>query len=452
MQRILLTFFLLTIGLAAQDAPVVGAAAAARTGESGEETRQSRPKTESVSRQFVVHGSDFATRGAIASLAEETRAQLLGEVGEAEKWVHPIAIQLYGVEGDKTPARPLRSRFFKVPGGFRLQLDVHLGKGKPVGLERALLELLLIERGLREEGDGPLETALSIPPWLLDGMLESFRWRKGERNHDLYAALFEKNQLFPVRRLLETEDPGEMDSMTRAAFRASSGALVMALLKQPGGKASMAAMLKEAATFEGDEMALLARHFPGMNLGQASFAKWWALQLAHMADAPFTQLLTIRETEEELQRLLVVKFGDPAGSQIELHPEKFRDLLALPSEERRQAVHPVLERLALFQFRAFPAHRPILAEYVRILGELLNDTDEAVEERLQNLASQRADLAALGSRTRDYLEWYRITTARQMSGDFESFIQLKENLETTRSRTGHVSEYLDRMQRVFTVE
>ena len=42
--------------------------------------------------------------------------------------------------------------------------------------------------------------------------------------------LFEKNQLFPVKRLLEVRNPDLMDAMTRAAFRASSGALVMALL------------------------------------------------------------------------------------------------------------------------------------------------------------------------------------------------------------------------------
>ncbi|NIP98753.1 MAG: hypothetical protein GWO24_37250 [Akkermansiaceae bacterium] len=73
-----------------------------------------------------------------------------------------------------------------------------------------------------------------------------------------------------------------------------------------------------------------------------------------------------------------------------------------------------------------------------------------MEERLRSLAAQRADLEALGKRTRDYLEWYRITNARQMSGDFESFIELKENLEApSKRRFGPVSEYLDDMQRVF---
>ena len=38
---------------------------------------------------------------------------------------------------------------------------------------------------------------------------------------------------------------------------------------------------------------------------------------------------------------------------------------------------------------------------------------------------------------------------RSLSGDFESFKELKEKLESTPERKGPVSEYLDRMQRVF---
>ncbi|MFP6859248.1 MAG: hypothetical protein VCA73_18360 [Roseibacillus sp.] len=409
-----------------------------------------KPRTESSSRQFVVHGSDFVMRAAIASLAEETRASLLKVVGEEKLWEHAIAIQLHGNQGDEAPARTMRSQFFQVPGGFRLQLDIHLARGKPAGLESALLELLLIERGLRGKGNARLEASLSIPPWLVEGMLESFRWKRGERDRGLYAALIENNQLFPVKKLLEIADPGEMDAMTRSAFQASSCALVLALLNQTAGKSAMSAMLQEMATFEGDEMALLMKHFPGMNLGKESFSKWWALQLTRMSEPSLMQVLNIGDTEQQLKSLLVVRFKDPAGNDIELAADDFRNLLALPVEARKDAIRPVIERGGLFLYRAFPAHRPILTEYLRILGEIAIDTDDSVEERLQSLATRRADLEALGTRTRDYLEWYRITNSKQLSGDFESFIELKENLQSRpQQRKGPVSEYLDGMQRIF---
>ncbi len=449
MRRLISYLVVLAANAAAQDAPSGGQAV---EGQPVPEPApaETRVKTESSSRQFVIHGSDFAMRSAIATLAEETRGELLSEVGDDGPWEHSIAIQLHGKNGDPVPARTMRTQFFQVPGGFRLQLDIHLAKGKPRDLDRALLELLLIERGLRGLGPERLEAALSIPPWLLDGLVESFLWRRGDRDRDLYAALFEKNQLFPVKKLLEVENPAEMDSMSRAAFRASTGALVMALLNQTGGKKAMVAMLKDVATFEGDEMALLLKHFPGMNLGEASFAKWWALQLARLSDTPFLQVLDIRETERELQRLLVVRFKDAGGADLAIPADQFRDLLALPLEKRRKAIGPVAERCGVLLYRAFPAHRPILVEYLRILGEIAHDTDNSVGERLESLAGQRTHLLAVGLRVRDYLEWYRITNAKQLSGDFESFIELKENLQSPPTRRkGPIAEYLDDMQRIY---
>ena len=408
------------------------------------ESQASRRRTESESRQFVVHGADFSTRGAIASLAEMTRGALLKAIGGGdEKWEHAIAIQLRDGEA------PMKTTFFQVPGGYRLQLDVYLGRGKPAGLERALMELLLVEYGLRGRAGEPLES-LGVPPWLVEGMLESVRWKSGEREHALYDALFRKNELYPVKNLLEIRRPGEMDSLTRVAFRASSGALVMSLLGQDGGQESIRAMLRELSTFEGDEMALLTKHFPGMNLGPESFSKWWALQLAQMAEKPFPHVLNIGETEQELRNLLVVRFNDPSGQLIEVGASQFRDLLALPIKERQASIRPVLERGRQFMYRAFPAHRPLLREYLVLLGEIASDRDEEVGERLERLATERDRLRGIGNRTRDYLEWYRITSSSQLSGDFESFVEIKEGLESQpSSRRGPVSEYMNSMQRLF---
>ena len=76
--------------------------------------------------------------------------------------------------------------------------------------------------------------------------------------------------------------------------------------------------------------------------------------------------------------------------------------------------------------------------------------DEEVGERLERLAAERDRLRGIGNRTRDYLEWYRITSSSQLSGDFESFVEIKEGLESQpSSRRGPVSEYMNSMQRLF---
>ena len=77
------------------------------------------------------------------------------------------------------------------------------------------------------------------------------------REHAMYQALFEKNELYPVDSILQVRRRNDMDPISKAAFQTSSGALVMSLLEQEGGQESMRSMLSELSTFEGDEVALL---------------------------------------------------------------------------------------------------------------------------------------------------------------------------------------------------
>ena len=403
-----------------------------------------RQVTESESRQFVVHGSDFPTRGAIASLAEGTRTTLLEIMGRDEDdWEHAVAIQL------RDGNAPVKMSFYQVPGGYRLQLDVYLSRGKPSGLEEAILELLLIEYGLRGRS-GEEVNSVGVPAWLVEGMMESFRWKRGQRERALYAAIFKKNELFPVKKLLEMDKVGDLDAIAYAAFRGSAGALVMSLMDQAGGPQSMRPMLRELATFEGDIKGLLLKHFPNMNLGPESFSKWWALKLAQMAEKPFPHVLGILETEKELQEVLVVRFSDPTGNLIEVGADQFRDLLAMPFKERQASIRVAVDQGSQFLYRVFPAHRPVLMAYLDILREIAADRDEGLPQRLEELRRERARLRSLGVRTRDYLEWYRIANSTRLTGDFESFVELKARLEQGPGQgDGPVSEYLNSMQRLF---
>ena len=273
------------------------------------------------------------------------------------------------------------------------------------------------------------------------------------REHAMYQALFEKNELYPVDSILQVRRRNDMDPISKAAFQTSSGALVMSLLEQEGGQESMRSMLSELSTFEGDEVALLRKHFPGMNLGPESLSKWWALQLAQMAEKPFPYVLTIVETERQLGELLMVRFKESSGSLIAVGARDFRDLLALPASERKTCILPAVERIREFFYRAFPAHRPVLQEYLLILDDIASDKDDRITQRLQDLQNERDRLLALGKRTRDYLEWYRITSSEELSGEFDSFIELKKRLEAMSGKNeGPIGVYMDSMQRLFSEE
>lgn len=410
-----------------------------------------KPMTESRSRQFIVHGANLQVRNAVATLADETRQALVDEIGGGEGFKNPIVIELRGQPGGKLPPNPLAVSFYTVGGGFRLQLDIHLARGiDREGLERKILELLIFERSLRNRSAEGFEDRLLVPDWLLEGWLEKFRWKRKEGDRDLYAALFKRKALFSVKRLLPAQAARDLGAGERAAFRASSGALVMALLEQPDGKEGMAGFLSEVATFEGQPMALLMKHFPDMNLGEKSLEKWWALQLARMAEVPVTELMTIADTEAALDEALVIRFENGSGGTIELRPEQFRDVVALDPERRLAAVKPVTDRLILLSFRAFPGHRPVIAGYLTILGELMQDQDEELDARLAELEESREYLRKMGIRTRDILEWYHITTATEVSGAFDDYLKLKEKLgEGATKRSGPISEYLDAINKVY---
>lgn len=410
------------------------------------------PTSESEDRHFVVHGGDLRLRSAVLRMAEDTKEALVKAVGAGEGWKHVIVIQLQAQpEGDRRP-RSFQLRVQALPQGFRLQVNIYnLDRGLDrAGLERAVLQLLVFERTLRDEKSEGFDQPLSVPWWLTEGLLESFRWKRGEGDRDLYAALFKSQGVFSVERLLEVDDVDLLSAGERSAFRASAGALVMALLGQEGGREGMAGLLGEVAVFEGQPKALLSTHFPGMNLGQNSLGKWWALQLAKMAEPPVTQTMTVLESEAELERILVVRYGTAEEGMIEFRPAQFRDLLAIPAAERIELLKSVTDQLNLMAFRAFPGYRPIIFGYLTVLTDLARGQDAEIESRLASLDARRGEMVELGKRVRDLLDWYRITSARKTSGEFSTYLELRRQLDAERSETrGPLEDYLRDMQRIY---
>ena len=415
-------------------------------------------RTVSNTGQFVIHGSSLAVRNSVGSLAEDVQEILRKVVGEGpvfgederQGWQFPIVVQLHE-ESDK----PMRAEFGILDAGFRLQLDVHLSRGiNRAALERKLLELLLYERGLRGRGPDSVPNRILVPPWLVDGLGEAIRWRRQTANRELYQVLFERGVVLPVAEVLELEKVDDLDGASRASFRVSAGALVMGLLAQKGGKEAMGEMLAATATFEGDASTLLRNHFPGMNLGEKSLAKWWALQLARMAEPDILSTLTISETDRQLSEILVLKvvLGDGPGETFDIHPEHYRDLLVVPHDVRRKAMEGAVSRANTFYLKAFPAYRPIIEGYLQILSELARDLDEEVDVRLSDLAADRQTMVARGSRLFDMLNWYAIGTAYEVSGAFDDYQELKRGLSEERQRkrgAGPVSRYLDRVEVLF---
>ncbi|MEI6178073.1 MAG: hypothetical protein WCS43_14365 [Verrucomicrobiota bacterium] len=410
----------------------------------------------SWTKQFRISDGTSLVRGTVAMMAEETKTDLLKLTGEKDEWKVPIVIRLHGKQGDPLPPRTVKLGLLEVAGVSELKIDVHLSRGiENEPFKRAVTAALLYERALRKGPVADPDHALFIPPWLSDGLREATAWRLNQSDRRLYEAIF-KSGLFKIDELLGTDEAEfeDMDAATRAAFRVSSGSLVMALLEQPQGKDGFRTFLTEAAAYEGEMPALLRKHFPEMNLSETSLAKWWALQLAAKGGTNLlTDTLTIHKSEAALTAALQLNFRNAEGIVQQKPLDAWPETASLKEPERIAAVRVAQDALVRLSYRCFPSYRPLLVEYQLVLDAIAKNKTKNVGERLASLMETRKTMTARATRARDYLDWFEITRARETSGEFEDYLKLKERLKSNpHPRKDDISTYLDRMNRIFNRE
>jgi hypothetical protein len=407
----------------------------------------------SRSGQFRVSGADGLLRGTIAMIAEDAKDELLLLTAEKDAWKVPITIVLHGKQGDPLPPRSVAMKLWFNETGYDLRVNVHLSRGIELEhFKHTTTAALLYERALRDRPPGQPETPLMVPPWLVEGLREATAWRLKRSDRRLYAALFKHGGLYKLDELFAVTESQfeELDGAMHAAFRVSSGALVMALLKQPQGREGFLSFLSNSAAFEGEMPTLLRRHFPDLNLSETSLAKWWALQLADMTTPTLTEVLTIAETEILLDDALYLNFRTTDGISQHKPLGAWRELETLKPAERVEAVRLAQDSLVRLSYRCFPAYRPLIAEYQVVLGAIGRNKTRKSDAQLTQLQDNRNSLRTIASRARDYLDWFEITRARETSGVFEDYLRLKDRLQAQpHNRSDNLSIYLDRLNLVF---
>lgn len=412
----------------------------------------------SRTKQFRVSGGNQFGRGLCVILAENAKEELLRMLEQKDAWKIPISVVLHGEPGDKAPASLFVTRLKVVDGFYQLQLDMHLAEGLQVErFKRAITEMLLYEHALKALPLVNEAMTLSVPPWLSVGLREASAWRMQQTDRRLYAAMFKGDGAYKVEDLLTVSrgDHAKFDEASKVAFRVSAGALVMALLEQPEGRKAFSKFLEEAASFGGEMALLLRRHFPDLSLSPNSLAKWWALQLANQGGLNLlTDVMTIAETEEQLTEALHLYLpadeaaAQPGPSRVDIKQwDKLNDLERL---QKAAAVKPAQAALVHLSYRCFPSYRPLLVEYQKQLIRLGQGDDEAVAQALTELERAREIMRAKTQRGRDYLDWFEITRARDTSGAFDDYLELKRQLKKRENdRKDPMSIYLDRMDKLF---
>jgi Ran GTPase-activating protein (RanGAP) involved in mRNA processing and transport len=161
-------------------------------------------------------------------------------------------------------------------------------------------------------------------------------------------------------------------------------------------------------------------------------------------------VLTIRQTEASLVEILQLNFRDAEGIVQQKPIDKWPELAELEEGERVVAARPAAEALVRLSYRCFPSYRPLLQEYQQVLDAISKNQTTNVASRLAALAETRKTMIERADRGRDYLDWFEITRAKQISGVFDDYLELKERLkDRSHRRKDSISNYLDRMDRIF---
>ena len=400
-------------------------------------------------------GGNQPLRIAMVQDADKMIKQLDELAGQLAGKAFPIYVQLYpAVEGK--PSAMKRTFFVSEQGEskYRLQIDLRLGAGGSFDrreFERKLLEMVVIERALRSLP--PEETAdkVEVRPWLVDGLLEAIVWRKGRGDRRMYASLMESGGWIEVEQLVDRVSTAELDVLSRELFRASSGALVMALLSQSQGQASLGVFLGKVAVFEGEQLTLLRTHFPQVNLGRSGLERWWMLQVAAMSEKKLTEAMTIPETEERLGKILQLNLKDTNGRPMQVGLDSWRLVADLKTkEERIEAARHTADLLAHLSFRSFPTYRPVIGGYIRILSDLAEGKTKDLDERMTNLETYRNAEMERHTKLVDLLDWYHLANVKKESSEFEDYFRVRDNLrKSSYKRTDPMNQYLDRVQQAF---
>ncbi len=409
----------------------------------------------SRSRQFTIRGADASTRGLAANLAEEVKDEFLKLTEEKDEWTVPITIQLKGAPGDKIPLRTTALKIAFGESGYRIEIFVNLSRGLQKSIfRRAVYVGLIYGQGLEGRGAEEVETAFQVPPWLVEGLMEATAWRLKRTDRRLYDALFQHGGLFNLADLfaLSEGDFLRTDSASKAAFRVSSGALVMALLEQPEGQAGLSGLLNEVASFQGEMPALLRKYFSELNFSTTSLEKLWQLQLANKGTAPLTEAYSVARTERLLREALRLRYQDDEGVLREIDLGSWAQIIELAENERNQAVRQAQDDLVRLSYRCFPSYRLLLLEYQALLTNIVRGNTQDLDLSLQTLEETRQGMVAKSEMARDFLDWFEITRARETSGAFDDYLNLKARLkDRPGKRKDDISLYLDRLEPLFYV-
>jgi hypothetical protein len=394
----------------------------------------------SPSRQFVIYGADAKLRGAVSSLAEQTKANLLALLRQRDDWKTPVVVNLQSQQANLPEIPPADLRFSQTGFGIKLQLDLTIYKNLDVSLiERELLRAVLLEMIYRKQPNITAGAVLVEPPdWLIDGVLAL---APGRDRGPLIEALVNTGTPLPLEKFLR-QRPSVLDSTGRTLYRAHSFALVQMLIDQKNGAARLAQYIDHLSESSNDPLADLERQFPSLADGAE---RSWQLTMNQVKSVQTFRLLTFAESERRLDELLRLKISEPNKPVNRVRLDELTQHKASASE--KMALDQLRRDLLFFVPQTNPVLRPIAREYQEIAALLAHGKRRGMAKRLSRLDATRQQLASKMSEIDDYMNWFEATQMKSGSGNFTGYLKAVDLLQVqTRKRRDPLSVYVDALE------
>jgi len=441
--------------------------------------------------QVKVVGEPPVTRVMFSSFVGEVRTDLRnllfkmrpGRPSQSSSWTIPIQVDLWGHMQDVHKGDYLITKVQLRPDNrFIIKLAVKLHDGfRDEEFRREVIRVLLIEHIIEPYSNDPGSFGLDsveVPDWLVHGFDQLIEHRRSGSPSSFYRGFLASGQMLKPEEIFSLADARKLDPVSLAVFRASSSAMVEALLNQPDGDIGIKSILADLGRTSPLAIEVLLRqHFPAFREMDQGLDKWWALEVASLGQQQILEFLDREETERFLTDAVTVRIdggqAEAGASGVEkrglldfLKPKKAETppmpegafnasldqySLFLEHPEGMDELGDCLDRLQKLKRIGHPLYRPVYPVYETIIQKLMKGQTRGIDVEIASIEEMRSKVRDTLIHTEDYLNFYEATKAPQRSAEFDDYIRIRKSLERGKApgRKDHITRYLDALEMEF---
>ena len=398
----------------------------------------------SASHQFIIYGVTVRLRGAVAEVAERTKANVLNLLQGRDDWKIPIVLNLQFPQANVPDDPTTELRFSQTGSGLKIQLALTIAPDfDALALRRQLVRVILLEMAYRRSPDLPAGSYYVEPPdWLIEGLIAADPHQDRTAMISAVSPLVAEDQVPPLEQFL-IQKRSQLDNPGELLYRAYAFAFLQLLLQDTGGPVRLANYIGKLSQTSSDPVGDLKIFFPIL-AGPAVDVLW----KASVASLKFRryELLTAAETERRLEALVPTVDVKANGGAKDLARFVRRKISKTDIAELRR----LKTDLMLLASESNPILRPLILEYQQIVERVIGRKTRGIEKRLANLAATRQQIGARSDDIDDYLNWFEATQSGTTSGAFTGYLRAAAHSKELQSRRRDpLSVYLDALEEQF---